>query len=637
LSELSIHQILIKYWGHSSFRPLQEDIIQSVLEGNDTLALLPTGGGKSVCFQVPAMAMEGLCLVISPLIALMKDQVANLNKKNIKAVGVYSGMSRSEIEIALDNCIYGNIKFLYISPERLTTDMFRNRLKKMKISLLAVDEAHCISQWGYDFRPPYLKIAEIREFLNNIPILALTATATETVIKDIQSKLLFRKENVFRKSFERKNLTYAVVDEEDKLNRLLRVLNKVSGSGIVYVRNRRKTKEIAQFLIKNKISATFYHAGLEQKDRDEKQQAWLKGQKRIIVSTNAFGMGIDKPNVRLVVHMDLPDSLEAYFQEAGRAGRDEKTAYAVLLFNNADIIELRNSLQINYPEIENIVKVYQALGNFFQLATGSGQDLSFDFDIAKFTSVYKFAPVLVYNSIKFLEKAGYISSTDLIDEPSRIHIPLNREELYRLQVQYPFYDKIIKTILRSYSGVFTDFVKMNENEIANRMDTSREKVIEMLNQLSKQGVLSYIPRKQMPQIIFCTGRLDNKDVYFSSTHYSDRKTDALKGIESVIDYVSGKLICRSLKLLSYFGETEAKRCGHCDVCLERNKAELSEFEFNEIINQLKPILKDNRYNISDLLPMVKRVGEDRLLRAIQWLIDNNKISTDDNGKLYWNK
>jgi len=608
-----------------------------VLEGNDTLALLPTGGGKSVCFQVPAIAMKGICLVVSPLIALMKDQVQNLNKKGIKAIGVYSGMNRYEIDIALDNCVYGDIKLLYVSPERLLTDLFRTRLRKMKISLIAVDEAHCVSQWGYDFRPPYLKIAEIREYFPQIPLLALTATATEKVVKDIQQKLLFRKENVFRKSFERKNLSYVVINEEDKMNRLLRIINKVSGSGIIYVRNRRKTKEIAQFLIKNNIPASFYHAGLEQKDRDEKQQSWLKGEKRMMVATNAFGMGIDKSNVRLVVHIDLPDSLEAYFQEAGRAGRDEKPAYSILLYNNADIIELKHSIEVSYPEIEDIKKVYLALGNFFQLASGSGQDSSFDFDVAKFSSAYKFSSVLIYNSIKFLEKDGYIIATDSLNESSRINIPLNREDLYRFQVQNPFFDGFIKTVLRSYSGVFTEFVKINEIELSKRINITREKVVEIFMQLHKLKIIQYVPQKQLPQIIFCRERLDIKDVTISAAHYSERKAEAIKRIDAVISYVSSINKCRSLILLGYFGETDAKRCGQCDVCLERNKAELSEFEFDEIVKQIKPILIEKPYSVKEIIPLIKGVGEDRLIRAVQWLIDNDKINSDKDGKLRWRK
>jgi ATP-dependent DNA helicase RecQ len=605
--------------------------------GNDALALLPTGGGKSVCFQVPAMAMKGMCLVISPLIALMKDQVQNLNKKGIKAIGVYSGMTRNEIDIALDNCVYGDTKFLYVSPERLANELFRVRLKKMKLCLIAVDEAHCISQWGYDFRPPYLKIADIREFSPQVPLLALTATATENVIKDIQQKLLFKKENLFRISFERKNVTYAVIEEEDKMNRLLRILSKVSGSGIIYVRNRRKTKEIAQFLMNNKIAATFYHAGLEQKDRDEKQDAWLKGKSRIIVATNAFGMGIDKPNVRLVVHMDLPDSLEAYFQEAGRAGRDEKQAYSVLLYNNSDVIELKHNIDISYPALDDIKKVYQALGNYFQLATGSGADASFDFDIAKFSASYKFSSVLIYNSIRFLEKDGYILASDNLNEPSRLNIPMNREDLYRFQVQNPFYDKYIKTILRSYSGVLTDFVRISETDLSKRMEIPKEKIVEGLTKMHKLKVVNYIPQKQLPQIIYCKERMDIKEVVISANHYNERKNESLKRIDAVINYVTSQNKCRSRILLNYFGETDAKRCGKCDVCLERNKAELSEMEFDEIINQIKPLLLEKQLSMDELVKNVKGVGEDRLIRAIQWLIDNDKITTDNSGNMKWKK
>lgn len=423
---MNIHNILAKYWGYHSFRPLQEEIITSVLQGNDTLALLPTGGGKSVCFQVPALVQEGVCIVISPLIALMKDQVDNLQKKGISAIAITSAMHKREIDIAFDNCVYGNIKFLYLSPERLITPIAQARIQKMKVSLIAVDEAHCISQWGYDFRPSYLEIAKLRELQPKVPVLALTATATPEVVKDIQEKLRFKKANVLQKSFERKNLAYVVIGEEDKLSRLLKVVNNVGGTGVVYVRNRKKTQEVAAFLQKNKIPADFYHAGLTPGERSQKQDSWIKNKTRVIVATNAFGMGIDKPDVRFVVHLDLPDSLEAYFQEAGRAGRDEGKAYAVMLYNEADINDLKSNVEMSFPSVEEIRQTYQALANYYQLAVGSGEGAAFDFDISELCRNYKLEPVTVFNSIRFLEKEGYISATEAVYQPSRINFTLNK-------------------------------------------------------------------------------------------------------------------------------------------------------------------------------------------------------------------
>jgi len=419
-------QILLKHWGYSSFRPLQEEIIQSVLDGKDTLALLPTGGGKSICYQIPAIAKEGLCLVISPLIALMKDQVDSLKKRNIQAAAIYSGMHSNEIDLVISNAKFGKTKLLYISPERLETTSMRDAISRMKINLLAVDEAHCISQWGYDFRPPYLQIATIRPFIPDVPILALTATATPKVVRDIQQKLEFQKENLFQQSFERQNLIYVVIREEDKLKRLLKITQKVKGPGIIYVRNRRETKKIATFLSKNSIPADYYHAGLDPKTRDRKQQAWMSEEKRVIVSTNAFGMGIDKPNVRFVVHLDLPECIEAYFQEAGRGGRDMKRSYAILLYEKADILDARHNLKKAYPGLNTIKDIYQALGNYFQLPIGSGMDESFEFDISGFSEQFKFQPVIVYNALRFLEKEGYVMLNEGMNNPSRIFIKANK-------------------------------------------------------------------------------------------------------------------------------------------------------------------------------------------------------------------
>ncbi|MCF8298517.1 MAG: RecQ family ATP-dependent DNA helicase [Saprospiraceae bacterium] len=616
---------------------MQEDIINSVLNGNDTLALLPTGGGKSICFQVPAMSMEGICIVVSPLIALMKDQVDNLRRKGIKALAVYSGMHRNEIDIALDNCAYGDYKFLYVSPERLTTELMRERLKKMNVNLIAVDEAHCVSQWGYDFRPPYLKIAEIREILPDVPLLALTATATPDVVVDIQDKLGFKKENVFRKSFERNNLTYVVFKEEDKFRRLLNIANKIPGTGVVYVRNRRKTREISDFLNKNSIRANYYHAGLDPKTRENRQNEWMLGSTRIMVSTNAFGMGIDKPNVRFVVHLDLPDNLESYFQEAGRGGRDEKRAYAVLLFDNSDVLNAEKNIKLAYPEIELIKSVYKALGSYFQLAIGSGKEVSYDFDIAEFSDSFKLNPVEVFHSLKFLEREGYIMLTDSIYTLSKIHFDMDREDLYKFQLKNVAFDKFIKVILRSYSGIFDDFIKINETDIARRTSTSREVVEKYLMRLDNINVLTYVPQKNAPQIIFTQERLDVRDLTISKKNYSDRKDAAVKRLKSVIKYATSANKCRSQILLAYFGETDTKRCGKCDVCVERNKIELSELEFNSILEIIKPVLKNKTLTMYEIVSMVGNVNEDKILKMIQWLLDNDKVTYENNVIRWKNK
>ena len=578
----------MKYWGYSSFRPMQEEIIRSVLDGKDTLALLPTGGGKSICFQVPAMSVDGLCLVVTPLIALMKDQVENLKRKKIKAVAIYSGMHPDEIELAINNCIFSDVKFLYLSPERLETDLIKNNIERMNVRLLAVDEAHCISQWGYDFRPSYLNIVKIRDYLEGVPVLALTATATSDVVVDIQQKLGFKEQNLFQQSFERKNLTYVAIKEENKLNRLLKVVTNLKGSGIVYMRSRKKTVDLAEFLKKNNISSTFYHAGLDRKSRDIRQNSWVSGETQVIVATNAFGMGIDKPNVRFVVHLDIPDSLEAYFQEAGRAGRDGKNSYAVLLFEKADILDSENFIQSQFPDIKSIKQVYQALGNFFQLAIGAGKDTSFDFDISEFCSNYNIPYRTVYNSLKFLEKEGYVLLYEIIDADSKICFKASKEDLYKFQVENAKYDKFIKLLLRSYSGLFTEFVKINESEIAKRMDSEPDNVIKQLSQLDKFEILTYLKSKSQPQITFLTERFDSKNINLSDEIYRDRKSSAEIRMKSVLDYIKNNNKCRSQQLLQYFGEVQQKRCGKCDVCVERNKIELSELEFDIVLKQIKP-------------------------------------------------
>jgi len=633
---LTIHQILIKYWGYSTFRPLQEDIIMSVFNGHDTLALLPTGGGKSICFQVPALAMDGVCIVITPLIALMKDQVQHLQSKGIKALAIFSGMNRHEIDIALDRCVYGDIKFLYVSPERLQTEIFIERLKKMMVCLLAVDESHCVSQWGYDFRPPYLQIAEIRKYIPKAPVLALTATATLEVVKDIQDKLLFKKENVFQKSFERKNLIYVVLKTEDKQNELLSIIKSIKhGAGIVYARSRKKTKEIANVLEKNGVSADFYHAGLDQRLRDKKQNDWMQGVKRVIVATNAFGMGIDKPNVRFVLHLDIPESIEAYFQEAGRAGRDEQRANAILLYSDADIIMAKNNFELSFPKPEEIKRIYNALGNYFQLAVGSGLSLSFDFSIADFSDNYKMNPAVVFNGLKFLEREGLILLTEAIYAPSKINIHLNKEQLYKFQVANAYYDNFIKVILRTYGGVFDEYVRINEDDIARKLNLKTEDVVKILEKLKQSNIINYEPQKNKPQIIFTQERLDAKQIYISPEIYANRKKVAADKLEAILNYVSSSTKCRSQLLLEYFGEKYMKRCGACDICKKRNEIEANEIEFNTVVDKIKPLLRTKEMDTKEIVAALREIPEEKIRNIIRWLIENNKVTSEDGVRIKW--
>ena len=632
----SIHEILEKYWGFRSFRPLQEDIINSVLQGNDTLALLPTGGGKSICFQVPAMAKEGICIVVSPLIALMKDQVENLTNKGIKAIAISSAMHKREIDIALDNCVHGNIKFLYLSPERLENEMVKARLLKMNVNLIAIDESHCISQWGYDFRPSYLKLALLREILPKVPVLALTATATSEVVKDIQERLRFKKSNVLQKSFERKNLAYIVLNEEDKLARLVKVANNVKGQGIVYVRNRRKTQDIANYLKSHKISADFYHAGLDPKTRDLKQSDWINNKTRIIVCTNAFGMGIDKPDVRFVVHIDLPDSLEAYFQEAGRAGRDELKAFAILLFNNGDKIELQRNVETSFPSLEEIRQTYQALVNYYQMPTGSGSGTTLSFDIAAFCDTYKLQAITVFNSLKFIEREGYILLADAFYQPARVKLEMNREDLYKFQISNPAYDIFIKLLLRSYSGLFDNFVKISEFDLAQKMNIKQEEIIKRLNYLHQNKIITYAPQTELPQLTFLRPRVDTKDLTLSKENFSQLKKRAVERMESVLHYAESHHKCRSQILLAYFGETNTTRCNQCDVCLEENRKILHTDEFENISGQIKQLLNVHPMELKMLVNSITDVHEDKIIHTIQWMIDNEQLRYDHNNLLCLN-
>lgn len=633
----SIHEILEKYWGYRSFRPSQEEIINSVLAGNDTLALLPTGGGKSICFQVPALTQDGICIVVSPLIALMKDQVENLVKKGIKAIAITSAMHKREIDIALDNCVHGKIKFLYLSPERLETEIVKVRLQKMNVNLIAIDESHCISQWGYDFRPSYLKIELLREILPKVPVLALTATATKEVVKDIQEKLHFKKNNVIQKSFERKNVAYILLNEEDKLARLVKIANNVKGTGIVYVRNRKKTQEIASYLKSHKIEADFYHAGLDAKTRDIKQSRWINNESRVIVCTNAFGMGIDKPDVRFVVHIDLPDSLEAYFQEAGRAGRDERKAFAILLYNNGDKIDLQRNVELSFPSMDDIRQTYQALANYYQMPTGSGLGSTYNFDISVFCDNYKLQPITVFNCLKFIEREGYILLSDAFFQPARIKLELNREDLYKFQISNPAFDVFIKMLLRSYAGLFDNFEKVNEFDLAKKLNIKQEEVVKKLIFLQQNKIITYAPQTELPQLTFTMPRVDTKDLSLSKENFSSLKKRAIERMESVLNYTESTHKCRSQLLLAYFGEIETEVCGQCDVCLEEKRKVLHTDEYENISNQIKQLLNVHPMELKMLINSITDVHEDKIIHTIQLMVDNEQLKYNEQNLLYLTK
>ncbi|MFP4622060.1 MAG: RecQ family ATP-dependent DNA helicase [Bacteroidales bacterium] len=631
-------QILLKYWGHSEFRPLQEDIIRSVVEDRkDTLALMPTGGGKSITFQVPSLAQEGICLVITPLIALMKDQVEKLRKMGIKAMAIHSGMKKQEIDVSLDNCIFGDYKFLYVSPERLETAIFKTRVQNMKVNLVTVDEAHCISQWGYDFRPSYLKIVQLREYLSTPPpFLALTATATSRVIDDIQEKLGFKTRNVLWKSFERKNLVYLVRDVENKQQYLLKTLSKLRSSGIIYTRSRKKTRDIAELLYKNHISADYYHAGLEHEERARKQEDWQEGKKRIMVATNAFGMGIDKADVRFVIHYDVPDNIESYFQEAGRAGRDGKKAYAVLLYNNTDKVKSEQRIKNNFPDIKQIKSVYEALGNYFQIPIEGGKNQAFDFNISDFASTYHFSFLTIYNSLDFLQKEGYVELTDELSNRSKIHFWVNRDDLYNFQLSQAQYDTFIKLLLRSFTGVFTDYVNIDEGYLARRANTRVDVIYRYLQQLKKFRILDYIPYKKSPMIIFTEERLDKKNLHVSREKYRERKELYIQKLNHMIRYATNASKCRSRFLLEYFGEMNADRCGQCDVCTKRNDLQLSNWEFDTIYGEIQHHLREEALTSEQLIDRINR-SEDKIIKMIDWLLDNNKLIATKNGELRWSE
>lgn len=629
-------ETLARHWGYSSFRPLQEDIIASVISGRDTVALMPTGGGKSITFQVPAVAREGLCLVITPLIALMKDQINRLKQVNVKAMAIHSGMTREEVEISVDNCLYGDFKLLYVSPERLATPLFKSRLPRFNLSMVAIDEAHCISQWGYDFRPSYLNIAAIRDLVGpDVPFLALTATATPQVVKDITSRLMMKNPAILQTSFRRPNITYVVRDVEDKSAYLIKTLSRNNGCGIVYVSSRKRSKEIAEMLVANDITADFYHAGLPPELRDRKQKEWTQGGVRIIVATNAFGMGIDKADVRFVIHWDAPDSIEAYYQESGRAGRDGKPAFSVLLWSKDARKKMQDSVGIKFPPLERIKDIYEAVCNFFQVPVGAGKNSVCDFDMWKFVSAFRFSVTETYNSLIFLQKGGYLEFTDEINNPTRVHFVVSRDDLYKFQVANEEYDKFIKLLLRTYSGMFSDFVPINEESLANRSGLTRDAIYQYLLRLTRQGIIHFIPGKKSPLMIFTEERLSRSQLNISPDIYLKVRENYIGRTEKMIEYADNNNRCRAEYLAAYFGE-EGGRCGICDICLERNELDMSKYEFDIILAKIKEIISNEQLRIEELADRLEFPTENSI-KVIRWLLDHEKLLSDDDNRLKWTK
>ena len=627
-------QILIKYWGYASFKPLQEEIIRSITEGHDTLGLMPTGGGKSITFQVPAMAQEGICLVITPLIALMKDQVNRLNTLEIKSIAIHSGMSVEEIDNALENSIFGDYKFLYVSPERISTRVFQAKVSRLNLSLVAIDEAHCISQWGYDFRPSYLKIASLRDHISDkVPFLALTASATPQVVDDIMTKLAFKEKNVLKTSFDRKNISYLVRNVEEKGSYLIKTLQKIKGSGIVYVRSRKRCKEVAELLVTNGISADFYHAGLTDELRDKKQAAWTLGETRVIIATNAFGMGIDKPDVRFVIHWDIPDSIESYFQESGRAGRDDKPSFAVLLYTPADKSRLKDTIRKKFPSVERIKDTYEALCNFLQIPLGSAKDNVFEFNLNEFVSRFRLPVIETYNSLQFLQREGYMEFTEEINNPSRVHFVVSRDDLYKFQVANESFDGFIKLLLRSYTGMFSEFVPINEEALSSKSAATRNTIYQYLVKLSSLNIIRYIPGKKSALVIFTEERLVRKALMISPDNYLHVKEKYEIRLDKMIQYADTDDHCRSVYLLNYFGE-ESDRCGICDVCRARNELDLSKYEFDLILEDIKSTLESSNPDAMELVRLIDH-PEDKIIKVMRWLLDHNKIVPDGDHKLSW--
>ena len=634
----SYQDILRQYWGYDDFRGIQREIIESIGSGHDTLGLMPTGGGKSITFQVPALSKEGTCIVITPLIALMKDQVENLRRRGIRAAAIYSGLTREEIVITLENCIFGAVKILYVSPERLSSELFQTKLRHMHVSFITVDEAHCISQWGYDFRPSYLEIAKIRKFLPGIPVLALTATATPLVVDDIQEKLLpaphsplptSRSFHVFRMSFERKNLAYVVRQAADKREQLIHILQNVKGAAIVYTRSRRRTKEFAELLNEAGISATFYHAGLDSITKDERQLAWQNDQTRVMVATNAFGMGIDKPDVRVVIHIDCPDSVEAYFQEAGRAGRDGQKAYAVLLYNDGDHRKLEKRISDTFPEKDFIREVYEQLAYFYQIGVGSGYNHTFEFNIDKFCHAFRHFPIQVDSALKILNRAGYIEYTEEQDNQARVMFTVSRNELYRLENNTDNEERVITALLRNYGGLFTDYNYIDESFIAQQCGLQSQQVYLILKNLSQRHIIHFIPQKKTPYIRYTQRREDKEHIQLMPVIYEERKAQFAERIHAMIVYATNDNVCRSRQLLRYFGEYNDHDCRQCDVCLShRQEGMVSEPRLNEAMEKILNLLDDGKpHPITDLRDI--QLPSDELNAALDYLFQEEYIRQDD--------
>lgn len=627
----NIHSILKYYWGYDSFRPLQEEIITAVLSGKDTLALLPTGGGKSLCFQVPAMAMEGLCLVISPLIALMKDQVENLRRKGITAFSIHAGMSRKEVINALRVATDSNCKFLYVSPERLETSLFKEYLPALDISLIAVDEAHCISQWGYDFRPPYVRIAALRTELPGIPILALTASATPLVQQDICDKLEFKQPAIFRQSFERPNLSYSLFAQDVRINKIVDILQKVPGSSIVYCKSRKRTKTFSDQLTMQGIKADFYHAGLSQEERTRKQDAWIKNEIRVIVCTNAFGMGIDKPDVRTVIHADVPDCLENYYQEAGRAGRDGKKAYAILLHDHKDVDDLESLPDTRFPSLEDIRLVYQAIVNYLQVPTGSGEGVYYNFEITDFVSKFKLDAWLTTYVLKALEQDGWLSFNEQVFLPSKVQFVTNKEWLYEFEKGNPTLEPLIKTLLRSYEGIFDGPVSIQEKNLAWLLKKEQEEIVRLLKILDANAIIEYIPQKDKPQLYFLRRRVKTEDLVIDMVNYKKRKELYQQRIDSIVTYILDKQQCRSQYIAAYFGDTTTRECGICDNCLNRQQQPLTTEEFKQIHQRIITIIAGNTITADDLLTQLNGIKKEKAWQVINYLQAEQKILVDEKG------
>jgi len=624
-------EILQKYWGYRNFRPLQTEIIQAVLSGKDAIALLPTGGGKSLCYQVPGMILDGLVIVVTPLIALMKDQVQHLLDRDIPALAIHSGMSFREIDRELDNTVHGKYKFIYVSPERLQTELFIERFKRMKVAFLAVDEAHCISQWGYDFRPVYLKISNLKNFKPELKTLALTATAVPEVIQDIGQKLELKKPILFQKSFSRDNLVYVVLYAEDKLSKMTELLSNSKGSAIIYTRNRKRTRELADYFNKKGIPADYYHAGFEANERDEKQQKWMKNRFPLMVCTNAFGMGIDKPDVRLVMHYDMPDSPEAYFQEAGRAGRDGRKAYSFLFWSDSDINNMERQFEMSFPPPQEVIKVYIALCNYFQVAYGSGDGSEFSFDMNDFSRKYNLPQVLVHHSIKFLEKEGYFVWLDNGYVPAKINITATNTELYSYQISNSESADLIKQLLRSYPGIIEDYVNVDLNRIASQLGKTFTELENLLGRIAADGILDYLKATDLPRILFTSPRIHNNDVKLSKKVYGFLKSKARERLDAMISYVKRSDKCRSRLLLEYFGETDSSDCGNCDVCKHLNSFYISDADFKVFTDKLSQLPVKKSFELNEFYKSLGLPVNKKNKQIVRFALDNNYLRVSESG------